>query len=361
MAGLTIESVSKSFGEVEALWDVSLSVKDGEFLAVLGPSGCGKTTLLRLIAGFEQVGAGTIAIGDRILSSSKHHLPPESRRVGIVFQSYALWPHMTVAQNVGYALRVAGADKSTIEKRVAESLAIVGLTGFGERRPSQLSGGQKQRVALARCLIQSPDVVLLDEPLANLDVHLRASMEAEFSDFHRRTRSTMIYITHHQAEAMALANRIAVMNQGKLEQLAAPSQLYREPETEMVAQFIGQGILVPGEIRSAHADGTCMARILGVDSIVRCRANQRTAVDAKISLSPRTLRLATAGEAGVQARVLHAIYQGGYFKIEAIAEAASEVRLVVHAAESARPNEGEVITIAIDDGWVIPKASGAIT
>jgi iron(III) transport system ATP-binding protein len=355
MARLTIASVSKSFGDVHALRDVSLAVEDGEFVAVLGPSGCGKTTLLRLIAGFERPDAGTIAIGDRLVSSVGQHVPPEHRRVGIVFQSYALWPHMSVAQNVGYPLRVAGADRATTVKRVAESLALVGLAGFGERRPAQLSGGQRQRVALARCLIQAPEIVLLDEPLANLDVHLRAAMEAEFADFHRRTRTTMLYITHHQAEAMALADRIAVLSHGRLEQLAPPSRLYREPETEMVAQFIGQGIVVPGEVRSVDAAGTCIARVLGVDTTVRCRTGQRPAANARISLSPRALRVAAADEAGVSARVTRAVYQGGYFQIEAAPLAAPDVRLLLNVAEDARPRDGEAITVAIDDGWVIPS------
>jgi iron(III) transport system ATP-binding protein len=353
VAGLKTESVSKLFGTFRALDDVSIDVKDGEFLAVLGPSGCGKTTLLRLIAGFDKVDAGRITIGDRLVSSTDRQVPPEDRRVGIVFQSHALWPHMTVAENVGYALRVARVNKPEMQKRVEDSLAVVGLAGFGARRPSALSGGQRQRVALARCLVQSPALVLLDEPLANLDVHLRAAMEDEFVDFHRRTKSTMVYITHDQAEAMAMADRIAVIDRGHIQQLATPSQLYREPATEMVAQFIGGRTLVPADVRAINDDGRCTVRVFGVDFAARCRPGQKLA-DAKLSLSPRELALGAGGEPGLRARVRRVVYQGGYFKVEVAPEAAPDTRILVHAPEAARPNEGDAIVVVARDGWVIP-------
>jgi len=228
MARLTLDRVTKSFGGARALDDVTLAVEDGEFLAILGPSGCGKTTLLRLVAGFEMVSEGEIAIGAEILSAPGRHAPPEHRRMGIVFQSYALWPHMSVAENVAYALKVKGMERAERGQRVGAALRSVGLDGFADRRPASLSGGQRQRVALARCLAMEPALVLLDEPLSNLDAHLRAAMHAEFAAFHRRMRTTMIYITHDQAEAMALADRIAVMDKGRLLQAAAPSTLFRE-------------------------------------------------------------------------------------------------------------------------------------
>jgi iron(III) transport system ATP-binding protein len=195
MAGLTLETVSKDFGGAAAVDGVSLEMRDGEFLAVLGPSGCGKTTLLRLVAGFERVTSGTIRIGARAVSTPGGHVPPEERRVGVVFQSYALWPHMDVAGNIAYPLRVAGRARDDIDRRVAQALDTVGLSGLGARRPADLSGGQRQRVALARCLVMEPSVVLLDEPLANLDTHLRGAMQREFEDYHRRTGTTMVYIT----------------------------------------------------------------------------------------------------------------------------------------------------------------------
>src|SRR5690606_8838545 len=213
--------------------------------------GCGKTTLLRMVAGFEKVSDGRIIIGGETMSSSEHSAPPEKRRVGIVFQNYALWPHMTVAENVGYSLRVAKVPRAERDRRVTEALALVNLAGYGDRRPANLSGGQRQRVALARCLVSAPSLVLFDEPLANLDVHLRAAMEDEFADFHKRTGTTIVYITHDQAEAMALADRIAVMDHGRLAQLASPRDLYREPANEMVASFISQGIVLPAKVLSA--------------------------------------------------------------------------------------------------------------
>jgi len=203
VARLILEHVVKAFGEHRALDDVSLEVEDGELIAILGPSGCGKTTLLRQVAGFDTLDAGRILIGDAVMSSTSEHVPPERRRIGIVFQSYALWPHMTVAENVAYGLTVAGVREPERSRRVDAALELVDLGGFAQRRPAQLSGGQRQRVALARCLVTEPSLVLLDEPLANLDVHLRAAMENEFARFHARTGTTMVYITHDQREAMA--------------------------------------------------------------------------------------------------------------------------------------------------------------
>ena len=245
MARLTLERLGKKYGDFAALTDVSLEVADGEFVAILGASGCGKTTLLRQVAGFDRPDAGRILIGDTVVSTPERHTPPEDRRIGIVFQSYALWPHMTVAENVAYGLTVAGVRDPERARRVRDALALVHLDGFAERRPALLSGGQRQRVALARCLVTEPALVLLDEPLANLDVQLRAAMEREFRDFHERTGTTMVYITHDQTEAMALADRIAVMDKGRVLQFATPSQLYREPADTTVAKFIGEGMIVP--------------------------------------------------------------------------------------------------------------------
>ena len=241
MARLTLERLGKRYGDFAALTDVSLEVADGEFVAILGASGCGKTTLLRQVAGFDRPDAGRILIGDTVVSTPERQMPPEDRRIGIVFQSYALWPHMTVAENVAYGLTVAGVRDPERARRVRDALALVHLDGFAERRPALLSGGQRQRVALARCLVTEPALVLLDEPLANLDVQLRAAMEREFRDFHERTGTTMIYITHDQTEAMALADRIAVMDKGRVLQFATPSQLYREPADATVARIHRRG------------------------------------------------------------------------------------------------------------------------
>lgn len=354
MARLKIENVTKKFGEFKALDNVSLDVADGEFLAVVGPSGCGKTTLLRLIAGFEHLNGGTITIGDRVVSTAKHQIPTEDRHVGIVFQSYALWPHMSVAENVAYGLKVAKIDRRSREARVSQALALVGLESFGDRKPSELSGGQRQRVALARCLVLEPALVLLDEPLANLDVHLRASMEDEFADFHERTKTTMVYITHDQAEAMALADRIAVLNLGRLEQLAMPSSLYAEPATEMVASFIGQGMVAPVELRAKGNNGTCHARLFGLDLVLRCRPDEKLRPNASACLRTRDLSFAKTGEAGIPAIVRRKIYQPGFFRVEVHPEAAPDLKLMLREEEPANVAVGEQVRISVHDGWVIP-------
>ncbi|WP_113553164.1 ABC transporter ATP-binding protein [Hyphomicrobiales bacterium] len=242
MAQLILNHVTKHFGGGRpAVSDVSLTVREGGFLALLGPSGCGKTTVLRMIAGFEQPSDGSIDFGERRLSDAARALPPERRNMAMVFQSYALWPQMTVAENVGYPLKVRGISGSAWQRSVADALALVKLTDYADRRPAALSGGQRQRVALARCLVTSPDVVLLDEPLANLDQHLRKSMEETFRIFHERSGATMIYVTHDQAEAMALATDVAVMHEGRLMQMAPPAEIYARPEGAVVGGLIGRG------------------------------------------------------------------------------------------------------------------------
>jgi iron(III) transport system ATP-binding protein len=245
VAKLILNHVTKSFGIGRpAVDDLSLDVREGGFLALLGPSGCGKTTVLRMIAGFETPTDGSIHLGERRLADAAHALPPERRNMAMVFQSYALWPHMTVADNVGYPLKVRGISGEAYRTRVAEALSAVRLETYGERRPADLSGGQRQRVALARCLTTSPDVVLLDEPLANLDRHLRQEMEETFRTFHQRSGATMIYVTHDQSEAMTLATDVAVMSEGRLLQVASPTDIYARPEGAVVGGLIGRGAIL---------------------------------------------------------------------------------------------------------------------
>ena len=358
MAGLTIERATKSFGALRALDDVSLEVKDGEFVAILGASGCGKTTLLRQIAGFDKLDAGRILIGDAVVSTARSHVPPERRRIGIVFQSYALWPHMNVAENVAYGLAVAGVRDPERARRVAAALTLVELDGYGARRPALLSGGQRQRVALARCLVTEPSLVLLDEPLANLDVHLRASMEDEFACFHERTGTTMVYITHDQAEAMALADRIAVMDNGRLLQLATPSQLYREPASAKVAGFVGDGMVLPAIIRSVDGAGSCAAEIYGHVVRVRCSPSQKATGAAQVCLRSRDLAIVAPAAAGVAARIDRAVYQGGFFRLEAHVEAAPDKPLHLAVPEPFALAPGAAIRLAIGDGWIVPGSDG---
>jgi len=245
MARLILNQLGKDFGTGRAVVSgFSLDVREGGFLALLGPSGCGKTTVLRMIAGFETPTDGSVHLGERLLADAAQSLPPEKRNMAMVFQSYALWPHMSVADNVGYPLKVRGISGEAYRTKVRDALGIVRLAEYAERRPADLSGGQRQRVALARCLVTSPDVVLLDEPLANLDRHLKQEMEETFREFHQRSGATMIYVTHDQSEAMALATDIAVMSEGRLLQVAPPAEIYARPEGRVVGGLIGRGAIV---------------------------------------------------------------------------------------------------------------------
>jgi putative spermidine/putrescine transport system ATP-binding protein len=240
---IEFHNVSRDFAEVRAVDDVSFSVAEGEFFAMLGPSGSGKTTCLRLIAGFEQPDSGTLLIhGD-----SSAGRPPDERDVNTVFQVYALFPHMNVLDNVAYALMVRGVDKTTRHKRAGELLTLVKLQGLGGRKPAQLSGGQRQRVALARALINQPRVLLLDEPLGALDLKLREQMQTELKALQRQLGITFVYVTHDQAEALAMSDRLAVFNHGRIEQIGTPEDVYENPATAFVAGFVGTSNIIDAE------------------------------------------------------------------------------------------------------------------
>ncbi|MCR8722751.1 ABC transporter ATP-binding protein [Frigidibacter sp. ROC022] len=357
MAGLTIRNLSKTFGQFEALKDVSITVKPGEFLAVLGPSGCGKTTLLRMIAGFEHVSGGEIEIDGQIVSRPGKEVPPNERRIGIVFQNYALWPHMTVAENVGYSLRVAKVEAAEAKRRVDDALALVNLDGMGDRAPANLSGGQRQRVALARCLVAEPKLVLFDEPLANLDVHLRASMEDEFAAFHERTGTTVVYITHDQAEAMALADRIAVMDHGKLMQLDTPQTIYHRPANEMVASFISQGMVMPVTVTSAEVDGFCNATLLGQPIRLSCAPGDGPRDGASVCCRAEHVRIAEPGSDGIDGRIKRVVYQGGAARIEFVPDADAEMSIQFDQPDPQPFATGDRARIQLTGGWLIPAKS----
>ncbi len=258
MAEIAIRNVEKSYGKTAVLHGVDLQIANGEFLVILGPSGCGKSTLLRMIAGLEGITQGEIAIDGRVVNA----LEPRERGCAMVFQNYALYPHMTVAENIGYALKVAGLPKAERDRRVAEIAQIVGLEAFLARRPSELSGGQRQRVAMGRAMIREPKVFLFDEPLSNLDAKLRVQMRLEIRRLHQRLQATSVFVTHDQIEAMSLADRIVVMNQGRIEQAGPPRLLYAEPATRFVAAFLGAPAmnLLPATMiaknRARMTDGT---------------------------------------------------------------------------------------------------------
>jgi iron(III) transport system ATP-binding protein len=248
VSSVALRGVTKRFGDAVALDNVSLTIPQGRLACLLGPSGCGKTTALRLVAGFIEPTAGEIALGDRLVSSPKRTLPPERRNVSMVFQSYALWPHMTVAENVAYGLTLRKLGRDAIQRKVEAILATTKLSNVAERYPGELSGGQQQRVALARALIVEPETLLLDEPLSNLDANLREEMRFEVRRLHDEYRYTTIYVTHDQSEAMTTADLIAVMNQGRIEQLGSPEEIYERPRSEFVARFIGSSNVISGRV-----------------------------------------------------------------------------------------------------------------
>jgi len=252
MAMIEVEGLTKRFGGVVAVDNLNLAVEAGEFLTLLGPSGCGKTTVLRMIAGLEVPDEGVIRIGGKTVFSAERGLfvSPGKRGIGLVFQSYALWPHMTVRQNVAFGLEIQKVEAAQMQKDVAEALAYMRLEGMEERYPQQMSGGQQQRVALARMLVARPGVFLMDEPLSNLDAKLRIEMRAEIKRLHREAKATTVYVTHDQTEALTLSTRVAVMEGGRLMQVASPREIYRRPANLFVADFIGSPTinLIPGKI-----------------------------------------------------------------------------------------------------------------
>ncbi|QFU17162.1 ABC transporter ATP-binding protein [Microvirga thermotolerans] len=271
MADVSIRNIRKSFGPVAIIKGVDIDIRDGEFVILVGPSGCGKSTLLRMIAGLEDITEGEIRIGSRVVND----VPPKDRDIAMVFQSYALYPHMTVAENMAFSLKLKGTPKAEIDRRVKEAAAALGLVPLLDRHPRQLSGGQRQRVAMGRAIVRDPQVFLFDEPLSNLDAKLRVQMRAEIKELHQRLRTTTVYVTHDQIEAMTMADKIVVMHDGVVEQIGAPLELYDRPANLFVAGFIGSpamnfvqgtlggqgivlesGAVLPLESRPGLADGS---------------------------------------------------------------------------------------------------------
>jgi multiple sugar transport system ATP-binding protein len=252
MAPVDVRQVDKFYGSVQVLHGVSVNIPDGEFVVLVGPSGCGKSTLLRMIAGLEEISRGEIAIGERVVNN----VPPKDRDIAMVFQNYALYPHMTVKENMAFSLKLARAPKAVLEERVGKAAEILGLGQLLDRYPRQLSGGQRQRVAMGRAIVRDPQVFLFDEPLSNLDAKLRVQMRTEIKRVHQKVRTTTVYVTHDQVEAMTLADRVVVMNRGLIEQLGAPHDLYHDPATRFVAGFIGSPAMnfMPCSLEEANGE-----------------------------------------------------------------------------------------------------------
>jgi iron(III) transport system ATP-binding protein len=352
--GVSLKGLSRRYGDVAAVDDLSLEVKPGELVALLGPSGCGKTTTLRLVAGFLAPEAGEIWVGERCLSSPATVVPPERRRMAMIFQSYALWPHMTVAQNVAYGLRfkrgVAAADR---DRRVAEMLRIVQLAGFEARYPGELSGGQQQRVAVARALVVEPEILLLDEPLSNLDANLREEMRFEIRRLHEAFGITTLYVTHDQAEAMVISDRIAVLERGRVAQVGTAVEIFLQPRTRFVAEFIGKTNLVEGVAVGPDnvALGPLRLRVGG----------ERLVTGARVAVSIRPHDIALGGVPPAGANSLDGTIERASFLGDTVdyqvKVADSDVVLRVAAPAAQRRRAGERVGLSIDPAACIPLAA----
>lgn len=350
MASIRFDDVCKRYPGKAAVDHISFEVPNGSFFALLGPSGCGKTTILRLIAGLERPDAGEIAIGAKLVAGHGRFIGPEHRGLGMVFQSYALWPHMTVAANVDFGLAGRGLNRTERRNRVHEALDLVGLSAEGSRRPHQLSGGQRQRVALARSLAVRPGIILLDEPLANLDAHLRQTMLAEFGRIHAQARTTFVFVTHDQNEAMALADQVAVMDRGRLQQLAPPEELFARPASPMVASFVGQGRLLAADVVASSGE---TARIRLDDAEFQVQGSAPIG-PGWLCLRARDVQLVEDAAPGerLNGRVVASRFEGGDHRLTVeVAGAAGLVDVI----SPHRGRIGEAVRLALRGGWVLAR------
>ena len=297
MASVAIRDVRKAFGSAHVIHGVDISIRDGEFVVLVGPSGCGKSTLLRMIAGLENITGGEIRIGDRVVNK----LPPKERDVAMVFQNYALYPHMTVAANMAFSMKLRGAPKSEIDERVNRAAAILGLTQLLERFPRQLSGGQRQRVAMGRAIVRDPKVFLFDEPLSNLDAKLRVKMRAEIKALHQRLKTTIVYVTHDQIEAMTMADKIVVLQGGKVEQVGSPLELYDRPRNVFVAGFLGSPAM--NFLEGKLTGGALPELVLPTGTPIQLANAPAQSEGREVILGIRPEDISFASEAGVTATV----------------------------------------------------------
>ncbi|MGD9830622.1 MAG: ABC transporter ATP-binding protein [Hyphomicrobiaceae bacterium] len=340
---IDIRDVNLSFGRNHVLKDVSLAIKPGEFFAFLGPSGCGKTTLLRLIAGFNQSQSGHVRLEDTDIS----RLPPWKRDVGMVFQSYALWPHMTVARNVAFGLEERRQDRATIDRTVAEVLALVGLSELARRYPSQLSGGQQQRVALARTLAIHPKVLLLDEPLSNLDAKMREQVRREIRDLQQRLGLTTVFVTHDQEEANAICDRIAVMSQGAIQQVGSPMELYEHPRNLFVASFIGSANILKGRV---VGEGGSRAFEVEGGARLPIAPTQDVPAGARLVFRPQHASLGSAGGSGLAGAVTQREFLGATVRYN-VRIGASDILIDVPFSDSSALREvGSAVSVEIPLG-----------
>jgi iron(III) transport system ATP-binding protein len=355
--GVSLRGLTRRYGDVAAVRDLSLEVKPGELVALLGPSGCGKTTTLRLVAGFLTPEAGEIWVGERCLSSARQVLPPERRRMAMIFQSYALWPHMTVAQNVAYGLRFKpGLSRADRDRRVTEMLRVVQLGGYEGRYPGELSGGQQQRVAVARALVVEPEILLLDEPLSNLDANLREEMRFEIRRLHEAFGITTLYVTHDQAEAMVISDRIAVLERGRVAQVGGADEVFLRPRTRFVAEFIGRTNLVESVAAGPDSVTVGGARLrLGM-------AGLQTGAPVAVSIRPHDILLtapddpAPPGVNTLRGAVQRASFLGDGVDYQ-VKVAGADLVLRVAAPAAQRLRVGEAVALRIDPAACVALAA----
>jgi spermidine/putrescine transport system ATP-binding protein len=349
-SAVSLHDVRKDFGSLTALSDVTLEIEDNEFFTLLGPSGCGKTTLLRMIAGFEGATAGTIRLfGDEI-----EHLPPNKRPVNTVFQNYAIFPHMNVAENIGFSLKMLGWSKAEIQTRVDEMVELVKLSALVDRKPNQISGGQQQRVALARAMAPRPKVLLLDEPLSALDLKLRQEMRTELKRLQRDTGITFIFVTHDQEEALSMSDRIAVMSDGKVQQIGTPFQIYEHPNNRFIADFIGETNMLPATLDAV--DGLDVVCHLTNGQTLDALANSQNMPGATgvLSLRPERLRISKTKPTGkiLKGELGDRVYLGTdtQFTIKLSAELKLKVRMQNSFFERSNYKTGDTVFVTIADG-----------
>jgi iron(III) transport system ATP-binding protein len=366
-AGVRLVNLQRRYGEVEALAGISLDIRSGSFTTLLGPSGCGKSTTLRLIAGLDRPDGGTISIGPTIVSSGHIHVPPQKRRVGFVFQSYALWPHMTAAGHVIYALRARHVPRADIPDRVAEILQLVGLQGVHDRHPYELSGGQQQRVAVARALATDPQVLLLDEPLSNLDAELRTQMRAELRRVHDRTGLTTILVTHDQAEALSMSDEVVLMQLGKIIDLGEPKDLYQSPATHTTATFVGSSNMLNGTATDDARPGDVVAVLLdgGEASYVSGLAQVALTAGARVELAikPEDLEIIAergrvAGANEIACSVSNLIYYGSHTLLTLRSLGGGEIELRAWGGKNSHVAVGDEVVARLPSERVFVLLAG---
>jgi putative spermidine/putrescine transport system ATP-binding protein len=362
MASVGMDRLRKCFGANAAIRDISVEFKDGELTSILGPSGCGKSTMLNLIAGFLDPDAGSIRFGDRLIADARtgFAVPPNKRNLGMVFQSYAIWPHMSVGENVAYGLKMRSLPRADRDAKVRRSLQQVRLEGMIDRYPHELSGGQQQRVALARAIAYSPQILLFDEPLSNLDAQLREEMRAELKDIHRSIGVTAVYVTHDQAEAMSLSDTIVVMGEGQVLQVGSPRSLYEEPANVRVARFIGKVNIFDAVVVEG---GNPAVRVDGIENTFGCRMSAGAAPHTRgaLSIRPEAICLKPGGGAsgGIHGRIGATLYLGNLLQYQIELPGGRMLEALQSSGDQLRV--GDEVVVEIDPGrcYFIAGAVGA--